>query len=990
MKALNIISLTCLAAGLLSCTGTEPDSPGTPGNGMLGIKPQLSDMEVVSKAGIGHTVYAYTAEDLAEGTLFPYSPSLTQGDIIYYKIPQESQGAVFTNIGGSENEAILFTAGTEGTLTFSTKDQSAYLSKDILLGSVSGITVGSETPYAISLRRLSSQISSRLIFTDSEGDQIDDSNLMDVTVVYNGFSTSLTVNPDQSVTISGNAGFGTGLGKEETGTWTSGAIDIIPGSDVNTCTVSLSFADGSSQTFETSLDRVLDFNRLYTVTFRITKANGSATFTLEEPDVTERGFGYNSINKSEIFNIRKYNYVGAEAGSTTSIGINLNLPYEWDAALTSGTEWFSVEKSAADSLKVTALLANENETRVGTVRITASNGASTELYVSQSNLSKQVISFINPNGGDIYLDITGKNVEIDCGNGFTAFGDCSGEFWAGLEMEQNTTVTVMADAITEFGCSNNIFSGFSFSNCTSLLSLRLRTSDSPDVSALPALKSLRIENSSCGDIVFAAGQGVENVEVYNCDQLPAIDLSDIAGSVRDLYIGYCDGLSTLTIYPADYAGEKKLETVTLDYNNNLTGVSFYQYTALKAIKLLSAYNIGSLNLNGCTSLESLNIEYGNSLTYLNLTGCSALKDIRLHETRNLGTVMTEGADAVETLVLGSGVNISGTLDLGGRTSLRQIILETSITCQGLNLSGCQNLEITGGHTIYTRTCDISDCPQLTSINLDFSGYDGASFNAAGSGLESLSITNKNFDFDFSTLPALEKLVLHESVETDVDVSGCPVLKEVDIQAQFKSVALPQSIEDIYLYSYGNGFSGTFDLTQYQNMKRLELDSFGNIDSVKVASCQALEYLEVRNCNRTLKGIDARGCGSLEECRFISDNALETVYLDNCNALKYFNKDESSPYLEMLGTVTFTGCSALEVFNVRSSAFTGIDFSPCASLNEVDIRYNDMDAAALDAMFNTLPDRNALGSIGNLRISGNPGEGDCDKNIALGKYWQFNN
>ena len=48
----------------------------------------------------------------------------------------------------------------------------------------------------------------------------------------------------------------------------------------------------------------------------------------------------------------------------------------------------------------------------------------------------------------------------------------------------------------------------------------------------------------------------------------------------------------------------------------------------------------------------------------------------------------------------------------------------------------------------------------------------------------------------------------------------------------------------------------------------------------------------------------------------------------------------------------------------------------------------MEAEGLDAMFTTMYDRSSETITGELYVSGNPGESDCDRTIVLNKNWYF--
>ena len=270
-----------------------------------------------------------------------------------------------------------------------------------------------------------------------------------------------------------------------------------------------------------------------------------------------------------------------------------------------------------------------------------------------------------------------------------------------------------------------MLSSLNFSNCVSLMSLDATTSDGIlDVSALTALKSLTVRESNINSLQFAPGQDITDVSIFNCDLISSLLLDDIAGSLKELAVSECDAFATYSIYPSGYSGEKVLESVEFRDNTGLTGASFYQFGGLRYLYINNCYNITSLNLSECTSLETLRLNSESRLSFINLSNCYSLKDIKFEYCNSISTIMTDGADAIETVTFGYNVGIDGTLDLSGKTSLKQIILESgNVECKVLDLSGCTSLEKivnSDDYYISTENCNITGCTLLDKLNISFS------------------------------------------------------------------------------------------------------------------------------------------------------------------------------------------------------------------------------------------------------------------------------
>ena len=64
----------------------------------------------------------------------------------------------------------------------------------------------------------------------------------------------------------------------------------------------------------------------------------------------------------------------------------------------------------------------------------------------------------------------------------------------------------------------------------------------------------------------------------------------------------------------------------------------------------------------------------------------------------------------------------------------------------------------------------------------------------------------------------------------------------------------------------------------------------------------------------------------------------------------------------------------------------LDVSNNITLTEFDCRFNNLSAAALNSLFETLHDINQYGVNKHIDIANNPGSADCDRSIATSKGW----
>ena len=957
MKTLYASFLTGMFLCLVSCSEEELCPSGNTGDGMLKIRPQFSGMEVVSKAEAGRTFYAYTMEDLAAGILQPYARHFTQGEIIYYKIPKENHGVFFSNMDSRIAGHVSLSVSEEGSLVFGLTDpELAAIPSDILFGMLDNITVGNQEVYDVPVRRISSQLVTRFLVADPEGDAMTDGTLETVKVTYGGFSSSFAVNQDGTFSESGNAGLVAELRKDDAGIWTSDQVNVIPGNSVNPCSVLLSFSDGTEQTFETNLGRILESNRSYTVTLRLTKDNGSAVFTLEEPELYENSY---SIYPSEqkIFDVNCAYTVGKNAGNYIGFEVRTLLPYSWSYELTDGQEYFTVSRED-NHLTVTALSENVAESRTGTIVLRTEKGHEQTVRISQLNGSKQVIYVTKHNSVTTEFNIVGTNIEIDYGSGPIPYDNGGTVRLSGSEFPTETTATITADSIISFEDLDNPDYKYSyrFENCISLTDLSVDMYDeSFDFSVLPALKNLNADESALTDMTFAEGQGIESLSLQDCN-FTSLDVSSMAGTLKRLSCGNNRNLASLVIYPADYSGERPMEYLKL-HNTAMTGLNCSSYTNLRYLNVDNCKSMESVNLSGCSSMQELDIS-NNSLTFLNISNCTSLRNLTLQYVE-INTIVRTGADAIETIRCGGTIR---DFNFSNLVSLKEIRGE--FKCSVFNVSNCPNLShIEPGYGISgingSLSVDISNCTSLDYVR--FNGLKTWKVDNTPN-LKRLDILRSGAEvcsYDFSKHPGLEYLQLYnidiDESQFNLDLSACTNMKTVVIdKVGLSSIALPKSVENLDFGDWTKSNLTELNLGGYTNLKSVDIHAYLGYPapvSIILSDCTALVSVDLSG--RGMASVDLSGCLSLAECSLDGTaEGLTSVDLSGCTAPMHLYVGRTLlSELDLSGTgvkeceitsnknltsVTFSGCGNLESCTVSENAILGtLDFSSCQSLKTID-------------------------------------------------------
>ena len=1057
-KTCFILSLAGVAA-LAACSTQELESPANLQNGMLMVRPIMPEVEIETKADLP-TIYAFIPEELNAGTVNPVLPKINSGNTYYYNLEGVGSDVVFSNQDLSY--AVSPRYDENGFSLVKTDQYSADLGTELLFGVATGIQTGNTEPYEVRLNRFSSSVQFKFMAYDTDGNELPAETFQYADATLGGFATELRFGSD--ITTSAPAPYGnTSIAESaalQDGQWLSTPRNVIPGTEQMDYDVNITLSDGTSGNFKGSLGRTLEANHSYIITFRMKKANGSASFTLEEPEIYENDYTlYPSEQK--MFRVKSSYAVGKDEGSTVSFHVSTEMPYGWSYELMEGSEYFTVTRDN-DELTVTALSTNEAESRTGLIMLRTTEGHEQPVYISQMNGSRQVIYLTKHDNKRTEFTITGSNIEIDYGGGFIPYDDGGNIQLSSDKFANGTTATITADWVSSFIQIDGYKYSYQFENCVTLTELTANIYDSSfDFSNLPALKTLVLDDSDLTEIIFSEGQGIENLSLRN-GKFTALNLNNIAGSLKKLDCDSNTSLASLEIYPSDYTGERLIEYLNLR-RTIMDGLNCSQFTALKDLDIDYCDRLTSINLTGCSSLTNIAIGHTGTDCFVNINNCSSLKELTILEGANINRISHSGTD-IET-ISNNGNSFIADFDFSNEVSLKEIRINAGITATNFNISNCPNLKLkhdfnnnSSGHSIVADYMDISECTALDTLVCQIK-YSCENTNA--SNLKYLELTTGTqasegvFNYNFSQHPALEHLEIsgHMGWRYDthpVDLSVCSMLKYFrSYQTYVNQLILPQSIEKLVVQ--WEHYLESFDISGYTNLKEFIFDDVGFGDhDLRLSGCSALQSADIQRS--AIKSIDFTGCQSLIDCKIldargtssitldgcsnllncsissasnitsldfssctslktceVSDNSLlysvnlanltyletadifnnqnlNNINLANCHSLKCFNSyDSANPTLE---SIDLSGCSAIEEFRATEGRLTSLDFSASDRLSFVNVKGNLMEADGLDAMLNSLCDRSFEANTGQIYISGNPGENECNKNIALDKNWYF--
>lgn len=964
MKVKNILIGIAAALAAVSCNvGDDAVLPGAASDGLLKIRPRLQQLDVQTR-NAENALIAYIPDSLKNARVQPIASSMIRENVYYYNLPETATSVLFTNLASTAEENVRFGLEETGGLMVVLQDSTrAELSQEILLGGLSGILAGNATPYDVSIRRLSSKITARLVLTDANGTPLEDTaeQLLAASVAIDSLGTFVRIHDDFTTEGCGYTTLESTFSADAS-SFTTPTYDIIPGRERPRCRLTITDKSGTVKTYTKELDQPLEANRNYMVTFRLRQVNGNVSFTFEDVsvDVYSTTAGVDDV---DMFSISGNLSVGKQAGDSTNLYIASRLNYAWDYELRSGSEYFSVLR-VDDMLTVKALSDNESEARVGVIRLTSSMGDYRDVTVNQSNAMRQAIRLTKGHSSTLSFYVDGTNVTITGGNFNKSYETCNNTYVSisNDDLPLGEVLTISGDelySLTMNYMGLSYQNSYAFENCTALHTLEICSSDATlDVSALPALTNLSVRYSLLSSVTFAKEQPVSSLSFSSCSNIESLDLTDISATLRNLTVYSCSKFSSLTIYPSDFSGEKPLEEVNFESCNSLLGMNLLNYTRLRKASFNSCRNMGTINLSGCSSIYEFHL-YDSSASSVNLSNCTSMQSLRLQSV-SLGEINLTGTP-LSKIDMVSSVTISK-LDLSGMTSLKTI--EGNFTCPTFNASGCTSLDMTDSRIYSVKDLNVSGCSSLTNLSFSVNTSNPVILNFSGlSQIESLAISDLNVAADLGTLTTLKTLSLSSLRNVaSLDLSACASLETFSCSSSTRdltSLVLPQSLQSLSL--------------DYSGLETLSLAGYANLKDFRIVGT-------------SLQTVDLSGCTALVKCNFYNNSSLTSIDLGSCSSLAEVNPDYENGYNRSVTSINLSGCSSLTKFSFSNAALTSLDLSSSPLLSAVNVKNNSLDADGVNNMLRTLPDRSSNTATGVVYLYGNPGVEGYDTSIVANKNW----
>jgi hypothetical protein len=199
----------------------------------------------------------------------------------------------------------------------------------------------------------------------------------------------------------------------------------------------------------------------------------------------------------------------------------------------------------------------------------------------------------------------------------------------------------------------------------------------------------------------------------------------------------------------------------------------------------------------------------------------------------------------------------------------------------------------------------------------------------------------------------------------------------------------------YVY-YGGTFCDIHEL-RFGNVPKLQKFSMSSgaqfsLTVLEINKAELLSTLSIESAQLT--SLDVNGCTALTKLDCYN-NKLTSLDVSKCTELTELNCRACTlcPEIKKISSLNVSGCTKLTSLDCRGHELTSLDVSKCTALTYLNCSENQLNASALNSLFNSLPKgiswETEWGSsrTSTISIYRNPGSSSCDISIAEKKGWE---
>ena len=298
---------------------------------------------------------------------------------------------------------------------------------------------------------------------------------------------------------------------------------------------------------------------------------------------------------------------------------------------------------------------------------------------------------------------------------------------------------------------------------------------------------------------------------------------------------------------------------------------------------------------------------------------------------------------------------------GGISSLEGIQLLTDLKNLYCSYNNLTSLDLSKNENLVTLYCDHN---QLKNLSLPI--Y---------STLQYLYCGNNNLT-SLSNIYNLKELECNNNSFTNLSVEGCSKLIKLNCGYNYSltSLTLPSTKTSLKELSCNNTGILYLHASSYTNLVSINCLYMNSLKSVDVSGCTNLEGLMLVSSQK-LTSLNVSSCTKLNSLVCMS-TGVTSLDLSRCTALQSL-----SCRYGKLESLNISDCTQLVQLLCDENQLTSLTLPNSPGLTDIDCSLNQIQGSAMDALFNSLPNRNGKTS-GSIKVFSNTSN---EQNVCYSKH-----
>ena len=361
-----------------------------------------------------------------------------------------------------------------------------------------------------------------------------------------------------------------------------------------------------------------------------------------------------------------------------------------------------------------------------------------------------------------------------------------------------------------------------------------------------------------------------------------------------------------------FDGQNKLANITsLNLMNN---AKIKNITLPKNIKQFDIYEsklLSEINFGICSKLERINISKNTTVNIKNIDNLTELQNISLCNVSDIKSLGS--SNYVKTLNL-TGNEITSMPDISGLTNLSSVSIQDTSIINLSNIAGLRSVDLYNNEKMEkilqpndleyitvsgektSKLPDLSECPKLTSVNLQYTGnIDISSLNNAkqitylyiygGDGMEEIPKLDYITNISISNYQKLPTIVAPEKIKY-ISISNCQI-------TNLTAIKNLSNLNTLNL-SDNSTLTDISAIENLQNITNLSLYKNEKISDISVIEkLKNMTYLSISGDSGIRDFSIPDGLENLSNLN-LSNTVIETISLPNAyklNNISLYNNDE---------------------------------------------------------------------------------------------------